>query len=146
MHTKATRYSDIMDITSPFEIMEVIAEDLGIDLKAITIDRLDEDTIDRLLTDIGYTTDEIHDNYDLDQLTDEPTLYDIVREDPRLVILPLYLYRHSGDALSTTPFRWDSGQIGYVVHINTPEDTRTEQDLTDYVDGYMENVYDYDAY
>lgn len=34
----------------------------------------------------------------------------------KVVCLPLYMYDHSGIALSTTPFscRWDSGQIGYV--------------------------------
>jgi len=32
------------------------------------------------------------------------------------VILPLYLYDHSGITISTTPFscRWDSGQIGFI--------------------------------
>ena len=31
-------------------------------------------------------------------------------------ILPVYLYRHSGDAVSTEPFpdRWDSGRIGWI--------------------------------
>lgn len=32
------------------------------------------------------------------------------------VILPVYMYDHSGLSLSTTPFscRWDSGQLGYI--------------------------------
>lgn len=32
------------------------------------------------------------------------------------VLLPVYLYDHSGRSLSTTPFgcRWDSGQVGYI--------------------------------
>ncbi len=32
------------------------------------------------------------------------------------VLLPVYLYDHSGLSLSTTPFgcRWDSGQVGYI--------------------------------
>jgi hypothetical protein len=32
------------------------------------------------------------------------------------IVLPVYMYKHSGTALSTTPFscRWDSGQIGYI--------------------------------
>lgn len=33
-----------------------------------------------------------------------------------LVVLPLYLYDHSGLTMKTTPFscRWDSGQVGYI--------------------------------
>ena len=33
------------------------------------------------------------------------------------IILPLYLYDHSGITISTSPFscRWDSGQVGYVL-------------------------------
>lgn len=32
------------------------------------------------------------------------------------IALPLYIYEHSGIAISTTPFscRWDSGQLGYI--------------------------------
>jgi hypothetical protein len=32
------------------------------------------------------------------------------------IVLPVYMYDHSGTALSTTPFscRWDSGQVGYI--------------------------------
>src|SRR5690606_13075957 len=32
------------------------------------------------------------------------------------IILPLYLYDHSGITMSTTPFScpWDSGQVGYI--------------------------------
>jgi hypothetical protein len=39
----------------------------------------------------------------------------VQNEDPG-VILPLYLYDHSGITISTSPFgcRWDSGQIGWV--------------------------------
>ena len=33
------------------------------------------------------------------------------------IILPVYMYDHSGVSLSTTPFscRWDSGQVGFIV-------------------------------
>lgn len=39
----------------------------------------------------------------------------IVKENNVAVILPLYLYDHSGITISTTPFScsWDSGQIGF---------------------------------
>jgi hypothetical protein len=35
---------------------------------------------------------------------------------PNAIILPLYLYDHSGITISTTPFNcsWDSGQVGYI--------------------------------
>jgi hypothetical protein len=41
----------------------------------------------------------------------------IIKEEKPLVILPLYLYDHSGITISTSPFscRWDSGQIGFVI-------------------------------
>lgn len=33
------------------------------------------------------------------------------------IILPLYLYNHSGITMSTSPFscRWDSGQVGFII-------------------------------
>lgn len=44
----------------------------------------------------------------------------------RGIILPLYLYDHSGLAMSTGPFAcpWDSGQVGYIVC--SPESLRTD--------------------
>ena len=46
---------------------------------------------------------------------DEMEKYITGTENP-IVIKPLYLYDHSGIAISTSPFgcRWDSGQIGFV--------------------------------
>jgi hypothetical protein len=40
----------------------------------------------------------------------------IIKNEKPVVILPLYLYDHSGITISTSPFscRWDSGQIGFV--------------------------------
>lgn len=40
----------------------------------------------------------------------------IRKEHKPVVLLPLYLYDHSGITISTSPFhcRWDSGQIGFV--------------------------------
>jgi hypothetical protein len=42
---------------------------------------------------------------------------DIIKQYKTDIILPLYLYDHSGITISTTPFgdRWDSGQVGFVV-------------------------------
>ena len=40
----------------------------------------------------------------------------IIKNESPAVILPLYLYDHSGITISTSPFscHWDSGQIGFV--------------------------------
>jgi hypothetical protein len=40
----------------------------------------------------------------------------IIKNEKTAIILPLYLYDHSGITISTTEFscRWDSGQIGFV--------------------------------
>jgi hypothetical protein len=40
----------------------------------------------------------------------------IIKNEKPAVILPLYLYDHSGITISTSPFscKWDSGQIGFV--------------------------------
>lgn len=49
-----------------------------------------------------------------------------MRARSKAVILPLYLYDHSGLAMNTTGFHcpWDSGQVGYIYV--TLEDVRTE--------------------
>jgi hypothetical protein len=41
----------------------------------------------------------------------------IIKEENTAVILPLYMYDHSGISISTSPFscRWDSGQIGFIL-------------------------------
>lgn len=40
----------------------------------------------------------------------------LIKNEGAAVVLPLYLYDHSGITMSTTPFscRWDSGQIGFI--------------------------------
>ena len=40
----------------------------------------------------------------------------LIKKENAAVILPLYLYDHSGLTISTTPFScsWDSGQIGFI--------------------------------
>jgi len=40
----------------------------------------------------------------------------IIKDHDPVVILPLYLYDHSGITISTTPFHcpWDSGRVGFV--------------------------------
>lgn len=40
----------------------------------------------------------------------------IIKNEDVCVILPLYLYDHSGITMNTSPFscRWDSGQVGFI--------------------------------
>ena len=63
---------------------------------------------------------DLTDEYDLDIETLEQRARAIA------VILPLYLYDHSGLAMNTTGFHcpWDSGQVGYIYA--TLEDIRAE--------------------
>jgi hypothetical protein len=46
-----------------------------------------------------------------------------------LIVLPLYLYDHSGITIATTPFHcpWDSGQIGYIYTKHDSENLSEEQ-------------------
>jgi hypothetical protein len=66
-----------------------------------------------------------HKRYELGDKTDYRTEdYDswdelkegIIKNEGEVVILPLYLYDHSGITISTSPFdcRWDSGQVGFI--------------------------------
>lgn len=59
-----------------------------------------------------------HGRYNLgDQQFDTPQEIDqVLEEEKPYVILPLYLYDHSGITISTSDFadRWDSGQVGYI--------------------------------
>ena len=50
----------------------------------------------------------------------------LMREFDTAVILPLYLYDHSGITISTAPFHcpWDSGQVGFI--LATKEEVREE--------------------
>ena len=61
----------------------------------------------------------------------------------RYVILPLYLYDHSGITMSASAFScpWDSGQVGYIYQRLTPEVTR--EDLVKYL---VSEVEEYDSY
>ncbi len=53
----------------------------------------------------------------------------VMKEYDVVVIKPLYMYSHSGETISTSPFScpWDSGQLGWV--IVTKEDLRKEYGL-----------------
>jgi hypothetical protein len=62
------------------------------------------------------------------------------------VILPLYLYDHSGITMSTTPFndRWDSGQVGFI--FLTKEQAKKEYNVTRMSKKVIEKIETYDNY
>ncbi|MCQ0090365.1 hypothetical protein [Roseovarius sp. M141] len=66
----------------------------------------------------------------LDGDTDLPMNALIERASRRAVILPLYLYDHSGITMNTTGFHclWDSGQVGYIYV--TLDDIRKDYGVT----------------
>ena len=78
----------------------------------------------------------------------------IEKENPNAIILPLYLYDHSGITMNTTGFscKWDSGQVGWV-YISR-EDIRKEysckritESLKNRVTNYLiQEVKTYDQY
>ena len=64
----------------------------------------------------------------------------IEKDNDVAVILPLYMYDHSGITISTTPFScpWDSGQIGWVYI--TKEDIRKEYNIKRVTKKYIEKA------
>jgi len=71
-----------------------------------------------------------HKRYDLGDNTDlESAMFDsweelkqhLIKNEKASVILPVYMYDHSGLTVKTTPFscRWDSGQIGFIYCTDT---------------------------
>lgn len=58
-------------------------------------------------------------NYNLNRQADVDDLKKTLRQakSNNDVVMPLYIYQHSGIVLSLTPFscQWDSGQVGYVI-------------------------------
>jgi hypothetical protein len=84
----------------------------------------------------------------------EPNDYYKLKERKDVVILPLYLYDHSGITMNTKGFscRWDSGQVGfiYVTHETIRKEfgvKRVTQELREKVKGYLEGEVEvYDQY
>ena len=76
---------------------------------------------------------------------------DIIRKEYPYVILPLYLYDHSGITISTRPFscEWDSGQVGFIY---TTKEILKENgidnilNLDEIKDLLREETLDYDSY
>lgn len=71
----------------------------------------------------------------------------IIENEGECVILPLYLYDHSGITISTSPFScpWDSGQIGFIFvsKHKIKEEGIDEDRVTDILKGEVET---YDQY
>jgi hypothetical protein len=84
----------------------------------------------------------------------EPNDYYKLKKRKDVVILPLYLYDHSGITMNTTGFscRWDSGQVGfiYVTHEEIRKwfnVKRVTKGLRERVEGYLvSEVEAYDQY
>lgn len=61
-----------------------------------------------------------HPRYDIGdaqiQRSDAKQVYEQYAGDPKMTVLPVYLYEHSGMTISTQPFScpWDSGQVGFI--------------------------------
>ena len=78
----------------------------------------------------------------------------IVKEHKACVILPLYLYDHSGLSIQVTPFncKWDSGQVGFI--FTTKERIReergvryvTKKQIAKATETLIYEVRDYNAY
>jgi hypothetical protein len=108
-----------------------------------------------------------HKRYELGDKTDYRTEdYDsweelkegIIKNEGEVVILPLYLYDHSGITISTSSFdcRWDSGQVGFIfvskhkIKKEEIDETKVEQYLIDEVKVYDQyltgDVWGYNVY
>ncbi len=74
-----------------------------------------------------------HNRYDLGDkhnFADSEELAEFLSKNKaNLIVLPLYLYDHSGLAMSTTPFHcpWDSGQVGFIYAQKNQENLSEEQ-------------------
>jgi hypothetical protein len=108
-----------------------------------------------------------HKRYELGDKTDYRTEdYDswdelkegIITNEGEVVILPLYLYDHSGITISTSPFdcRWDSGQVGFIfvskhkIKKEGIDETKVEEYLKGEIETYDKyltgEVYCYEVY
>jgi len=82
----------------------------------------------------------------------------IIENEGEVIILPLYLYDHSGITISTSPFgcNWDSGRIGFIfmskhkIKKEEIDETKVEQYLIDEVKVYDQyltgDVWGYNVY
>lgn len=63
-----------------------------------------------------YTLGDKHNYQKEDYNSWEELKEQIIKDNEGTIVLPLYLYDHSGLSISTTPFscKWDSGQVGWI--------------------------------
>ena len=120
---------------TPRDFLENLAAELITDtelryacLKAVENweEELDEEEKDDLF-------DDLVDNGFIEEATDEE-LWEIITD--HAVILPLYLYDHSGITMKTKPFGcpWDSGQVGwiYVTHDRISKELTSDEEKADW--------------
>lgn len=101
-----------------------------------------------------YRLGDKHDYSDNDYNGWDEMKKDIIKNENVGVILPLYLYDHSGITISTSPFscRWDSGQIGFIFiskkkMLEEYGGKIVTQKLKERVEGYLKSeVETYDRY
>jgi hypothetical protein len=97
-----------------------------------------------------------HNRYDLGDNTDyrskdyngwDELKQGIIENEGEVVILPLYLYDHSGITISTSSFdcRWDSGQIGFIF-MSKHKIKKEEIDETKVIEYLKGEVETYDKY
>lgn len=77
------------------------------------------DPIDWLREKVGYSeqgVQKIANRLKTDYYSERVKNYLELLFEDKYVVLPLYIYEHSGVSISTTPFgcKWDSGQLGYI--------------------------------
>ena len=99
---------------------------------------------ERLVNSQGFKEEELE---ELQAWNDEETdSCNIVEEfiSTHFVVLPVYMYEHSGIALSTGPFncRWDSGSLGVIFTKITPQSCpeSVEEDMKRQVEDYSNYV------
>ena len=112
------------------------------------------DTYEEAEADLESEKENWVENYAIQELEDEE-LIEII--EANAVILPLYLYDHSGITMSTKPFscRWDSGQVGWIYvthedivkefgHLDIEKTKKTlEKEVKEYDQYLTDDVYGY---
>ena len=110
--------------------------------------REDYDPLGKMVCFHGrYNLGDKHDYDQNDYTSFDEMEKDIIKQENVAVILPIYMYDHSGITISTNPFScpWDSGQIGfiYVTKEQANEEDMTKEQVEKYLLG---EVKAYDAY
>ncbi len=107
---------DKHEYTDPVDFQRELACE-AVDGLEEELDRLENDVLDKLYDraiDRGYAESRVFADGLVGRKVDK-LITDAVCDG--YVILPLYLFDHSGITISTSPFdcRWDSGQVGWII-------------------------------